>query len=928
MTMLDLKLLGAPQITLNGAPFNLRRNSIKARALLFYLAAVGALETRERLAGLFWSDCPDQKARAYLRGELHLLGDLKDRYLLDADGRLGLNLEHCHIDVRELQRVAASAAPSLEELHAVSRLVNGVFLDGLDLQLEGSSPLFVEWLIAQRDLVERQVHQILYRLAGVCAEEGRMLTAGIDACSHLLDLAPEREEVHRLKMRLLALDGQRGAALRQYDACASALMDELGVPPSAETNALYDRILAGAFDRPERVDASLSGVEATPRRAPFQAIAPPAYLAGRSQEAEQLVACLTRPGRGAVVAIVGMGGVGKTALAAAMADRLRSHFADGVLWGRVATDAPMDILQSWALAFDRDLSKITSYEARAAAMRDILSDRRALIVLDDVVAGKAIDLLLPGAACPVLVTTRDRAEVALYASEIVDLRELSAQSGIEMLAHFLGEAPVAAEQSAAEELCALLGGLPLAVEIAAQRILVSPRRDLARMVRSLRSASARLAHGISNRSVRTSFDVSWEGLPPALQRTFALTGLFDGRPFTAEAIAAICACDRDEALDHLDLLATLSMLKLADDEHYVQHRLLADFALEKLSELPDQVQMQHRFVIYYREFTQRAAGDFASLDHAWEHLLHAVAVAQQLQAWPELLALVDAASAPWFARVRFHHARQGFLAGLEAARALQDDVHSTRFAFFLGHIALRQDDYTAAQELLYTAIAGYTASGNQLRMAEALIDLADVEIELGAYAHAEATLQRAEATYTLLEQPAGVAAVRCRQASIAYDRDAYAQASELCADALRLLPPNGGEVVRSRTLRLLADIAVREQQLALAQQYTTQAQMVNATINDQTEHAAILFAQAKLAHYFGNEQEALANALQSLASYTAMGDRKATAVIYLLLCRIYKTIDDQVNLQLSAQHGRSLAAEVQDAQIEALFAQFFDPPTN
>jgi hypothetical protein len=121
---------------------------------------------------------------------------------------------------------------------------------------------------------------------------------------------------------------------------------------------------------------------------------------------------------------------------------------------------------------------------------------------------------------------------------------------------------------------------------------------------------------------------------------------------------------------------------------------------------------------------------------------------------------------------------------------------------------------------------------------------------------------------------------------------------------------------------------VREQQLALAQQYTTQAQMVNATINDQTEHAAILFAQAKLAHYFGNEQEALANALQSLASYTAMGDRKATAVIYLLLCRIYKTIDDQVNLQLSAQHGRSLAAEVQDAQIEALFAQFFDPPTN
>lgn len=63
---------------------------------------------------------------------------------------------------------------------------------------------------------------------------------------------PEREEVRRLKMRLLAPDGQRRAALKQYDACAWVLMDELGVPPTAETNALYDRILAGAFDRPGR----------------------------------------------------------------------------------------------------------------------------------------------------------------------------------------------------------------------------------------------------------------------------------------------------------------------------------------------------------------------------------------------------------------------------------------------------------------------------------------------------------------------------------------------------------------------------------------------------------------------------------------------------------------------------------------------------
>jgi len=42
------------------------------------------------------------------------------------------------------------------------------------------------------------------------------------------------------------------------------------------------------------------------------------------------------------------------------------------------------------------------------------------------------------------------------------------------------------------------------MEIAAQRLLASPRRNLARMVRSLQDASERLAQGISNRSVRTA----------------------------------------------------------------------------------------------------------------------------------------------------------------------------------------------------------------------------------------------------------------------------------------------------------------------------------------------------------------------------------------------------------------------------------------
>ncbi len=261
-----------------------------------------------------------------------------------------------------------------------------------------------------------------------------------------------------------------------------------------------------------------------------------------------------------------MGGAGKTALAVELAHQLRREFPDGVLWAHAGEDEPLDILQSWALAYDKDLSKIGSAEARAAAMRNILATRRALIVLDSVVAGRDIDLLLPGAAnCPVLITTRDVAEVAARTTQIVELPELATGDSLHLLAYFLGEQAVEAEQEAAVALCTILGGLPLAVEIAAQRIFASPRRSLARMVRSLQAAGDRLAHGISNRSVRTSFNVSWEALPPDLQRIFALSGLFDGRAFSLPALAAaagVAADDIDEAGEQLDQLVTLSMLKL------------------------------------------------------------------------------------------------------------------------------------------------------------------------------------------------------------------------------------------------------------------------------------------------------------------------------------------------------------------------------
>src|SRR5690606_903092 len=67
----------------------------------------------------------------------------------------------------------------------------------------------------------------------------------VQHASRWVELEPWDEAGHRQLMELLALDGQRAAALAQYQACRRALAEELGVEPSAETTALYERLRAG-----------------------------------------------------------------------------------------------------------------------------------------------------------------------------------------------------------------------------------------------------------------------------------------------------------------------------------------------------------------------------------------------------------------------------------------------------------------------------------------------------------------------------------------------------------------------------------------------------------------------------------------------------------------------------------------------------------
>ncbi len=108
-------------------------------------------------------------------------------------------------------------------------------------------------------------------------------------------------------------------------------------------------------------------------------------------------------------------------------------------------------------------------------------------------------------------------------------------------------------------------------------------------------------------------------------------------------------------------------------------------------------------------------------------------------------------------------------------------------------------------------------------------------------------------------------------------------------------------------LRLLTDIAIQQRQFDLASEYCRQAQVVNSRVKDQTESAALLFAQAKLDYLMDFDADALDNARQSVQLYSAMGDRKASAVVYHMISKIQLKLGEPDAATAAARQGLAIA---------------------
>jgi DNA-binding SARP family transcriptional activator len=254
MAHLSVCLFGSFEVTLDGEAVG-GFASDKVRALLAYLAAeADRPHRRETLAGLLWSDYPESSARTSLRRALAnlrtVIGDQQasPSFLSVSRQTIQFNCAgDAWCDVMAFGRAMAAGDDSPQEidcLEEASALYRGEFLEGFSL---GDCVAFEEWLLLKRERLRREALAALHHLAAYYEEQGEY-TRALPYARRQVDLEPWHEEAQRQLMRLLALSGQQGLAVAQYQACRRALAEQLDVEPAAETTRLVEQIRAGAMN--------------------------------------------------------------------------------------------------------------------------------------------------------------------------------------------------------------------------------------------------------------------------------------------------------------------------------------------------------------------------------------------------------------------------------------------------------------------------------------------------------------------------------------------------------------------------------------------------------------------------------------------------------------------------------------------------------
>ncbi len=582
-----LRLLGPPAVRVDGGWRPLPPT--RPHALALFVAQRAAPVRRAEAAALLWPDADDARAFTNLRQALRALVDGPLDALLRRD-RIQLWVD---ADVDATRFRAALDAGAWSEAFA---LHGGPFLDGFALDEVGE---FGAWLESERAAVADGLRRAGLALVDAALAAGRGEEA-FDVANRLLRFDPLDETVVRRALSALTSLGDHHQASRLFEDFRRRLADEMGAEPEAATSTLAVRARSDRGRGPETVPEDAGAKRSVARRdVHLVALAPRVHertrLIGRDADVADLIRRIVDE-RARFLTLLGPGGVGKTTLAAAVADAVAASLPDGVWVARLdGVEGRTAVVRSIGRAANVALDPGVPQVAQLVAG---FRDRRGLLLLDGAEgalgAGElmaVVDALVRG--CPELtLLATSRARLQHSAEVVVDVAPLATDVGSDgrpsaAARLFLGslEAHGAAavdvdDRSSAERIVRRLGGTPLAIELVAAWSDLVPLAEVEeRLERSwelLRSDDA--DRFPRQHDVQAIVEEAWSSLAPEDQAAWARLAVLPGT--VDRAIAAEVAGTGWRGLRRL---ADRAVLRRVGDRLEL-HALLARYGRERAGE--------------------------------------------------------------------------------------------------------------------------------------------------------------------------------------------------------------------------------------------------------------------------------------------------------------------------------------------------------
>lgn len=481
---------------------------------------------------------------------------------------------------------------------------------------------------------------------------------------------------------------------------------------------------------------------------------PPYRLVGRDEVLADLRDRLFSGGALGLVALDGLPGIGKTALAVALAnDRgVLEHFSDGVLWSGLGK--PGDILShlaTWgsAVGISRpDLDRARTVEARATIVHAAIGLRRMLLIVDD--AWRVEDALafrIGGPNCGHVVTTRSpEIAVAFAGAGAFLVPELNDVQSRQLLNEFVGELS-GTSQAEVVPLLRSLGGLPLSLVLLGTYLRSEGshgQKD--RLARALGAAGdpgvrLRLKYPVGPLDRHPSLPA---GSPISLEAIIGITfddlrdnekvclkrlALFPSKPNTFSETAALHVTDHEPGI--FQALVHRRLVEPVRSNRYALHQSLWDFA----TQFPVDSATITRFTSFF----------LAALDNTTDDKVDLAAEVLNIHKALELCRIYDQAGfehgvlgfIPYLMRVGSYNTALGYLHAAENSARTRDvsgDHYATILAE-LGSVLFRLGAYEEAERTLKAAVTNATTTTKV--MSRVFDDLGSLAEKRGQYDQAE-----------------------------------------------------------------------------------------------------------------------------------------------------------------------------------------------